>query len=165
MQINIAFLLRVRYPGLLDILILVVALAMLAGAGWGAYDKFQAVWTLQKSISVSKNETGKRSQLVSAKQLTEINLAIKQLNLPWTEFLTAVEQNLSSNVALLGIDPNAERQIVRIEGETKTAQDMIDFVEQIGRDPFFQGATLLRHQINDSDRNRPYRFTMEANWR
>lgn len=55
--------------------------------------------------------------------------------------------------------------MVRIEGEAKTAEDMIDFVEQLGRDPFFQKTSLLRHQINENDRNRPYRFTMEAAWR
>lgn len=145
--------------------ILLVSLAMLAGAGWISYDKLVTVQSLQKSISASRISPGMRSQAVSMKQAGEINLVIMQLNLPWSEFLSAIERNLSSNVALLGIDPNAERQIVRIEGEAKAAEDMIDFVEQIGRDQFFHGATLLRHQINESDRNLPYRFTMEVNWR
>ncbi|MBT9520763.1 MAG: PilN domain-containing protein [Dechloromonas sp.] len=165
MQIDIAFSRRVPRPGLLDVSLLLAALVILAGAGWGSYEKLVTAQTLQKSIGAFRNPTEKRSQPISPKQLTEINLAIMQLNLPWSQFLTAIEKNLSSNVALLGIDPNAERQIVRIEGEAKTAGDMIDFVEQLGRDPFFQDASLLRHQINDSDQNHPFRFTMEVSWR
>jgi len=166
MQIDIAFLSRHRYPGHLDLIVFMTALTVFAGAGWFAYDKYLAIQNLQNTLSVSRTPSSeKRIQPISTKQVGEINMAIMQLNLPWADFLAAIERNLSSNVALLGIEPNAERQTVRIEGEAKTAEDMIDFVEQLGQDSFFQAASLLRHQINDSDRNRPYRFTMEAAWR
>lgn len=165
MQIEIAFLSRRRYPGHLNFITFLAALAIFAATGWSVYDRYLAIQDLQNTISSFRTPSEKRTQSISAKQVSEINMAIMQLNLPWAEFLSAIEQNLSGNVALLGIEPNAEKQTVRIEGEAKTAEDMIDFVEQLGQDRFFQTASLLRHQINDSDRNRPYRFTMEAAWR
>jgi len=165
MQIDIVFFPRVRRPAPLDMLILLAALVVLGGAAWSAFDKYLTVQSLQKSISASTSRTDNRSPFIASKGVNEINLAIMQLNLPWSDFLSAIEQNISSNIALLGVDPSAERQIVRIEGEAKTAEDMIDFVEQLGRDPFFQGANLLRHQINESDRNHPYQFTIEISWR
>lgn len=165
MRIDIAFLSRHQYPGHLDFIAFLAALAIFTGAGWLAYDKYRGIQDMQRTISAYRTPSDKRSRSISAKHVGEINMAIMQLNLPWDEFLSAIERNLSGNVALLGIEPNAEKQTVRIEGEAKAADDMIDFVEQLGQDPFFQAASLLRHQINDSDRNRPYRFTMEAAWR
>jgi len=165
MQIDIAFLSRNRYPGHLDFIVFLAALAIFAHAGWFAWERYLAIQNLQNTLSVFRPPTGKRTQSISAKRVGEINMAIMQLNLPWAEFLSAIERNLSGNVVLLGIDPNAEKRMVHIEGEAKTAEDMIDFVDQLGQDPFFQTASLLRHQINDGDRNRPYRFTMEASWR
>lgn len=165
MQINIKFLSIRRDFRQLDLLVLLIALALVLSTGWFGYEKYLGLRTLEESISASKNAAGKRIPAISSKRIGEINMAVMQLNLPWSELLSAIERNLSSNVALLGVAPNAEKKMVRIEGEAKHAEDMIEFVEQIERDPFFERASLLRHQINDSDRNRPYRFIMEANWR
>jgi hypothetical protein len=41
---------------------------------------------------------------------------------------------------------------------------MIDFTEALANDKRFLSARLVRHDINDSDRNRPYRFQLEAQW-
>lgn len=165
MRLDIAFLSRPRYLGHLDLTVFLIALAIFAVTGWMVYDRYRDITELQHSLHISAKPSLHRTEAVSTKQAIEINLAIMQLNLPWGDFLSAIERNQSGNVALLGIEPNAVKQSVRIEGEAKTAEDMVDFVEQLGEDSFFQAASLLRHQINESDRNRPYRFMMEATWR
>lgn len=165
MQVDISFLSRKRYPGHLDFMIFLAALAIFAGTAWCVYDRYRVATDLEYILLASRKPMEKHTFSISAKHIGEINTVIMQLNLPWSEFLSSIERNLSNNVALLGIEPNAETHTVRIEGEAKTAEDMIEFAEQLGHDSFFSAATLLRHQINDSDRNRPYRFAIEAAWR
>jgi len=42
---------------------------------------------------------------------------------------------------------------------------MVGYIEQLKQQEFFAGASLLRHEINDQDPNRPLRFQVEVQWR
>lgn len=93
-----------------------------------------------------------------------VNQAIRQLNLPWNRMFSEVESRLNENIALLSVEPDAAKRLLRIQGEAKSAQAMLDFVGSFACEDFFTGATLGHHEINESDPNKPIRFVMEATW-
>lgn len=101
---------------------------------------------------------------LSTKQIEAANRVMRQLNLPWQPLLSAIEEQLSERVALLSIEPDASTQRLRLQAEAKSADDMVDFIEALDGDERFVTARLVRHEIYESDRNRPYRFILEAEW-
>jgi Tfp pilus assembly protein PilN len=98
-------------------------------------------------------------------QAAAVNAAVLQLNLPWRALHDAVQAGTPSNIALLALEPDARKSLLRITAEAKTSDDMIAYVEQLQKSEWFGGVLLSRHEINEQDPNRPIRFQLDAQWR
>lgn len=98
-------------------------------------------------------------------QAAAVNAAVLQLNLPWRQLQDAVAAASSPSVALLALDPDPRKQVLKITAEAKNADDMVGYIEQLKQQEFFASASLLRHETNDQDPNRPLRFQVEVQWR
>ncbi len=105
-----------------------------------------------------------KQQTVSEAQSGAINQAIAQLNLPWRDMLDAVETATPSTIALLALEPDAKRGILKGTAEAKTSGDMITYIESLKRQNFFAAVVLTKHEINEQDPDRPLRFQFEAAW-
>jgi Tfp pilus assembly protein PilN len=102
---------------------------------------------------------------VPAAQAAAVNAAVLQLNLPWRALHDAVQAGTPANIALLALEPDARKSLLRITAEAKTSDDMIAYVEQLKQSEWFSGVLLSRHEINEQDPNRPIRFQLDAQWR
>ena len=101
---------------------------------------------------------------ISDAQAAAVNAAVLQLNLPWRALADAVADATPASVALLALEPDARKHAIKITAEAKNADDMVSYVEQLGKQELFTGATLTRHEINEQDPNHPVRFQIEAYW-
>lgn len=106
----------------------------------------------------------KKSALSDA-QAAAVNGAIAQLNLPWSDLLDAVESATPKTIALLSLEPNAKRNLVKGTAEAKNSEDMIAYVDQLRKQVLFSMVLLSKHEINEQDPNKPFRFQFEAYWR
>lgn len=97
-------------------------------------------------------------------QASFVNGAVMQLNLPWRELQDAVLAATPRTVALVAMEPDPRKRILKITAETKTSDDMVDYVAALKEQESFGGVILIRHEINDADPNRPLRFQLEATW-
>ena len=97
-------------------------------------------------------------------QATFVNGAVMQLNLPWRELQDAVLAATPRNVALIAMEPDPRKRILKITAETKNSDDMIAYIEALKEQESFSGVMLSRHEINEQDPNRPLRFQLEATW-
>jgi Tfp pilus assembly protein PilN len=97
-------------------------------------------------------------------QATFVNAAILQLNLPWRELQDAVLAATPRTVALVAMEPDPRKRVLKITAETRTSDDMVDYVAALKDQESFSGVILTRHEINDADPNRPLRFQLEATW-
>jgi len=102
---------------------------------------------------------------VADSRIDAINVAISDLNLPWQALFSSLEQVKPKNVALLGLEPNASKHVLRVFAETKQAEDMLEFVRLIRQQPQFTDAVLVKHEVYMQDPNRPLRFSVEAVWK
>ncbi len=102
---------------------------------------------------------------MSDQQLLTINQAITQLNLPWQALFKVFEAAKPKTIAILSLEPNGKKQSVKVQAEAKTPDDMIGFIETLKQQPLFADVLLQKHEINEQDPNRPYRFILEARWR
>ena len=105
-----------------------------------------------------------RGVKVSEAQAMAVNAAIMQLNLPWRALHDAVRSATPANVALLALEPDAKKRVLRISAETKNSDDMLAYVEALGREEWFGAVTLVRHEVVEQDPNRPLRFQIDAGW-
>lgn len=102
---------------------------------------------------------------ISDSQAAAINTAVAQLNLPWRDVLNAMEAATPDTIALLSIEHDSRKHVVKGSAETKSSEAMIGYIEQLKQQEYFRDVLLTKHEINEQDPNKPLRFQFEATWR
>ncbi len=102
-------------------------------------------------------------------QAQAVNIAIRELNLPVSEIVRALEPPKSIRVAVLSIETGSSHASipapVKIVALARTGAEMMRYIAFVAKHKPFNRAYLTRHEIDDTLVDRPYRFTMEASWR
>lgn len=101
---------------------------------------------------------------ITEQQAAAVNAAVMQLNLPWRALQDAVASATPAGVALLALEPDPRKRMLRISAEARTSDEMIDYVSRLKREELFSDVSLTHHEINDQDPNRPIRFELDAFW-
>lgn len=101
---------------------------------------------------------------ISEPQAAAVNGAVMQLNLPWRALQDAVASATPAGVALLALEPDARKRMLRISAEARTSDEMIGYVARLKREELFSDVALTHHEINHQDPNRPIRFELDASW-
>jgi Tfp pilus assembly protein PilN len=94
-----------------------------------------------------------------------INAAVAQLNLPWSDVFDAIEAATPANIALVSIEPDAKKQVLKGEAEALNSDDMIAYIERLKKVDFFVQVDLVKHEVSAQDPYKPLRFEFEAQWR
>ncbi len=101
---------------------------------------------------------------IAPAQAQFVNSAIRQLNLPWRELQDAVLAATPRQIALLALEPEPRKQLLKLTAEAKSSDDMVAYVAALKQQELFTSVNLIRHEINEQDANRPLRFQVEAIW-
>jgi hypothetical protein len=152
------------------ILLALSALAALAGVAlaWHWLDTAREIDEAKRAIAVASHELVQRTPppppplLLSELQVRATNSAIAQLNTPWPAVLDGFERVASAEVALLQIEPDHRRGLVKGVAEAKNHQQMLLYLAVLGAVDPFAGAMVRKQEINEKDANRPLRFMFEA---
>lgn len=102
-------------------------------------------------------------------QVQAVNIAVRELNMPITAILRALEPPQNIHVAVLSVEMGAAAvgqasSSVKIVAEAKSSADMPRYVAFVAERKPFSGAYLTRHEIDENNPENPYRFTVEALW-
>ena len=103
-----------------------------------------------------------RTQMLEVRQA---NLVLRQLRMPWNDLFRAVEDSAGKDVALLGLEPDTRNGTVKITGEAKHLDAVLDFVKELGSHEVFSSVFLQNHQVQQKDPQRPLRFSLLAAWK
>lgn len=106
----------------------------------------------------------KKLAALPAPQLAAINHAVDQLNLPWRDLFDAIESATPPQIALLALEPDARKHLLKGLAEARDSDAMIAYIDSLQQQPFFNEVTLTRHEINEQDSRKPLRFQFEAQW-
>lgn len=104
------------------------------------------------------------SSSIKADQAVSVNKAIGQLNLPWRQLLQDVEASTPQEIALLSIEPDAKRNVLKGTAEAPDAAGMLAYMTRLKTRGHFASVLLARHEVNEQDPMHPLRFQFEANW-
>lgn len=149
-----------------------VGLLLCVGAAIGAYQlaeqqrfrEHQLQHLRERQAALSAAPVAVVATAIPEAQAAFVNGAILQLNLPWRELQDAVAAATPRSVALLALEPDARKHLLKITAETKNSDDMIAYIEELKQQELFSGVLLTRHEVNEQDPNRPLRFQLEAQW-
>jgi hypothetical protein len=91
------------------------------------------------------------------------NQVARELQVPWAELLAALEAVPTPEVALLGVEPSAQRHVVRITAEAKNSVAMLDYLDALQARKF-SDVWLLSHTIQAQTPGTPVRFIVQLKW-
>lgn len=153
-------------------LLLAAGVVLCGSAAMTAHESLGAIAAVDAETLSIERKASARTALhspppetrIAQTQAEAVNAAIAQLNLPWRDILGAIESATPSTVALLALDPDAGRHVIKGLAEARNSDGMIDYLQQLKRQPFLDDVVLLKHETNEQDPNRPLRFQFEAHW-
>jgi len=93
-------------------------------------------------------------------ELQRVRIVDRQLTLPWGALFESVEEAATQRIALLGLQPDAAQNIVRITAETRDLTDALEFVRRLEATRRLSAVHLASHQVQDNDPRRPIRFVV-----
>lgn len=88
----------------------------------------------------------------------------QELSRPWDALFRALENAKTEDVALLAIEPDATKGMVRITGEARQRQAMLDYIARLDKEAVLQDVFLVEHQIQQQVAEKPIRFSLAALW-
>lgn len=106
-----------------------------------------------------------REQSLTPDQQKAFNRAITQLNQPWPVLLDALENTVTTHIALLSLNFEPASQRLRGTAEAKNFKSMMAFMERLDSGPTFHSAQLMSHHLDDATPAAPIRFEFAVDWR
>ena len=147
--------------GVAEALVALVVARQWQQLDWQLDETTQAIALARQEI-VARTPPAPAPLLLSEAQVVAINSAIGQLNTSWPVLLDGFERVASADIALLQIEPDHRRRLVKGVAEAKDHQRMVDYLELLGSVAPFAGAMVTRQEVNEKAPNRPLRFMFEA---
>lgn len=126
----------------------------------------------QASLGKSRLAAGRQAQANSKRrdmpemmqEIRQANEVLRQVSLPWERLFQAVESSVSGDVALLGMEPDIEKRVVRISCEARNIAAMLNYIRQLEKQREFGRIYLQSHQIQEQQPEKPVRFSLVATW-
>lgn len=90
------------------------------------------------------------------------NVAVRQLNIPWSDILDGLERHADADVGLTAVEPDAATGMLRIQAEARHIDALFAHAQQLSSDLAFGSLVLHQHETNELDPNRPARLSFEV---
>ena len=83
---------------------------------------------------------------ISEAQRTKLNEALAHLSFDWPQALSHLEQAVPSGVALVSADLRGPTRELKLTGEARNTDAMLNFMDALKRDPLLQSLKLTRQE-------------------
>lgn len=105
-----------------------------------------------------------RMDAATTKSIRSANQILERLHTPWEMLFRDIELAQTDEIALLAIQPSAERSTVTIEGEARNSSALLTYVGQLEDQAALADVTLTSHEVRRDDAEKPLRFSITARW-
>jgi Tfp pilus assembly protein PilN len=103
-----------------------------------------------------------RAQMLEVKQANQV---VRQLGLPWRALFKAVDTSGGQSIGLLSLEPDLQKGTVKISGEAKDFNALLDYVKELSTREVFGSVMLQSHQVQQDVAEKPVRFALLAHWK
>lgn len=162
-----------RASGWLDFLVLLGGLAVAASVGIHYMETAAAIGSLEAKQSALERTadppaTDPRLTALDAQQLRaevkQANEVLAQLTLPWDTLFKDIDSSQKDQVALLAIEPDPAKHVIKIMGEAKDLDAMLGYIRFLQKKESLTGVYLQSHHIEQQTAEKPVRFALLASW-
>jgi hypothetical protein len=160
---------RPRTPILgVGLLIVGIGAAVASGLEYRAAMQQQAGLEL-KLTSLTRRSRPDPTYLARSARLSEeaTNIAY-QLATPWTATLADLEaasEDTKDRVALLSIEPDPQKHLIRVNGEARDLPGALAYIERLQASRSLRYPLLENHEVVMDASEHPVRFAVTADWR
>lgn len=98
-------------------------------------------------------------------QTREANEVLGLLSLPWQDALGELEDVERNDVALLTVEPDMEKGVIRLGGEARTYEAILAYMKRLQTRPGLSEVLLQTHQREEQKPGAPTRFLVTARWK
>ncbi|MDE3011254.1 MAG: hypothetical protein KGI67_10240 [Pseudomonadota bacterium] len=102
---------------------------------------------------------------IRTEQTREANEVLGLLSLPWQDALSQLEGVSRSDVALLTVEPDMEKGVIRLGGEARTYEAILAYMKLLQSRPGLSEVLLQTHQREEQKPGTPTRFLVTARWK
>jgi Tfp pilus assembly protein PilN len=95
-------------------------------------------------------------------QEKQVEVVVRQLALPWTQIIEALEKASIDEVTLQQLQPDAQQRVLRVKAEARSPQAMLAYLRRLGGTKVLSDVHLTSHQIKPDDPSRPIQFGVQA---
>lgn len=148
---------------------LLAAMATLAAVGWHAVVLQQQRSALEAQVQARLAQTQSRQikptagpPPLSAAQVDAWNSVIRQINAPWPAIFDLLEERTPRDIALLSVEPEVRRGVLRITAEARTLEALLDYAHVLRGSALVADVTLVRHETNEQDAQQPVRLSLDV---
>lgn len=97
-------------------------------------------------------------------EIKDAEAVLSQLTLPWESLFKDIGASQQKQVALLSIVPNAAKRSIKISGEARDFNDVLDYIKALQKAKSLRAVYLQNHHIETRSAQRPIRFSLLATW-
>ena len=98
---------------------------------------------------------------LAAKELDHARLILSDLARPWDQMVSELEVAAHKHVALLGVQPRSSSADVRLRGEARSYEDLLDYIVRLEQTEHFNHVLLASHEEQDDG---GIRFALVSKW-
>ena len=150
-------------------------LLLISGAMWVAYAMNEArVLSGQIDVAEARLDVlAKRGKIQPAQpidaqvlqqEVRQANDILQQLTLPWNALFQVLESTSEKQIALLAVQPDAAKHLVRLSGEAKNFDALLAYIARLEQSRVLNHVYLSSHEVRTQDAEQPVRFALVANW-
>ena len=151
-------------------LLLIAGLLAIAG-GWLEYRQLQAARAgleLKLEQATQRNHRDPAQEARNAALMQDSGHIVQELATPWTGLLAELEtagHDSASDIALLSVEPDESKHIVRVTGESRDLPRVLAYVGRLQKSALLRYPMLETHEVRSDDPQRPVRFAVSAEWK
>lgn len=111
--------------------------------------------------STHASDRGKPANTEETKAVQE---GVAHLALPWGTLFSALENVHSEKITLVSVEPDAQKNTVKIVAEAPDVYKMLEYVRGLSHQAKLKEVLLAQYEVRFEDANQPVRFTLSASW-
>lgn len=112
-----------------------------------------------------KSDSPNQADKIKYEEITLVNLAIKQLVLPWIGLFKGLESINREDIKLLVLEPNVQKETVIIKAVALDTNSMMSYIDALSQKKMLKKVTLLSQSSKDVNGKAMIEFEVEALWK
>ena len=150
---------RALWPGLAVLAVSLALAGQLALRQHSVHRDIAALAAVQGALDLTQ---AREPAKTNDEELKQAETVVRQLTLPWSDIVRAIEGASMRDVGILNMQPDAQQRLLKLTAEAKTREAMLEYVRRIAQTQGLSNVYIVSHQVQTENPSRPIQFSVQA---